>query len=162
MFSKFDIEAHFWLYLTLGQRRFKLDRDPLMAIYVISPQTSRLSEQIGSDTKPTEQMRRGFHPAWTRDLFYILLFKVQHYWGYLVLQALGIYQFLKEEEGRACQHSMASEEDKLIHIWTTNISFSSAFLSQMTVIIPHPTLSVPPRQIQINLHFSCEHILYNF
>lgn len=46
-----------------------------MAIYVISPQTSRLSEQIGPDTKPTEQMRRGFHPAWTRDLFYILLFK---------------------------------------------------------------------------------------
>ena len=37
---------------------------------------------------------------------------------------------------------MASEEDKLIHIWTTNISFSSAFLSQMTIIIFHPPNSV--------------------
>ena len=36
---------------------------------------------------------------------------------------------------------MASEEDKLIHIWTTNISFSWAFLSQMTIIISHPTPS---------------------
>lgn len=37
---------------------------------------------------------------------------------------------------------MASEEDKLIHIWTTNISFSSAFLSQMTIIIFHPPNNV--------------------
>ena len=49
--------------VTEERRRLEPDRDPLMAIYVISPQTPRLSEQIGPDTKPTEQMRRGFHPA---------------------------------------------------------------------------------------------------
>ena len=132
------------------------DRDPLTAIYVISPQTSRLSEQIMPDTKPTEQMRftkPGLGP--------ILLFKrplrVQHYWG----RAQGSYQYLKEAEERAQSKSPVNGAWK----WQINtylkkykINLSLALFSQMTIIIAHPSSSLP-RQIQINLHFSSKIIL---
>ena len=90
--------------VTEERRRLEHDRDPLMAIYVISPQTPRLSEQIGPDTKPTEQMSRGFHPALAGTYFtfyYSKTFTSTTLLRVLGLQALGIYQILKEEGGES-------------------------------------------------------------